>query len=64
MGSEAFGSPISAQLITPPLITILGLAAKELIGQSTMSASLPGSSEPMWSAVPEATAGLMVSLAR
>lgn len=48
----------------PPLITIFGLAAKEWIGQSTMSAILPFSIEPMWSEMPVAIAGLMVSFAR
>ncbi|CAM5366584.1 hypothetical protein SGRI78S_01933 [Streptomyces griseus subsp. griseus] len=46
VGSEALGSPICAQETMPPLMIILGFAAKEWMGHSTMSASLPFSIEP------------------
>ena len=52
VGIEAFGSPITLQAIRPPLTIIFGLAPKNAIGQSTMSASLPGSSEPTSWAMP------------
>ena len=63
VGMDAFGSPICAQAIVPPLMTISGLAPKWDGFQRTMSASLPTSREPMWSAMPWAMAGLMVYLA-
>ena len=52
------------QTIMPPLTTSFGFTPNMLVGQSTMSAILPGSSEPRWSATPCVIAGLIVSLAR
>ena len=46
VGIEALGSPINAQFTKPPLITILGFAPKNAIGQSTISAIFPASIEP------------------
>ena len=63
MGREALGSPMLAQLIMPPLITILGLAPKNCGSQSTRSAYLPTSTEPMRWLTPCVMAGLIVSLA-
>ena len=56
-------SPIAAQAMKPPLTTSSGLMPKNAGRQSTMSASLPGSSEPMWSAMPKVRAALIVYLA-
>ena len=42
VGSEAFGSPMFAQTIIPPLMTIFGFAPKNAGSQSTRSAILPG----------------------
>mmetsp|Transcript_10993 Transcript_10993/g.32571 ORF Transcript_10993/g.32571 Transcript_10993/m.32571 type:complete len:215 (+) Transcript_10993:25-669(+) len=63
VGMEAFGSPICAQAMVPPLMTISGLAPKSAGFQMTRSASLPASTEPTACAMPWATAGLMVYLA-
>ena len=48
--SDAFDSPITDQAGKPPLNTTSGLIPKNFGSQSTMSASLPTSSEPIsWS---------------
>ena len=60
---EAFGSPIGAQAIAPPLITRSGFTPKNAGDHSTRSASLPTSIEPTSSAMPCAMAGLMVYFA-
>jgi hypothetical protein len=49
---EAFGSPIGAAMIIPPLMIMLGLAPKNAGFHSTMSASLPSSSEPISRSMP------------
>src|SRR5258706_12557980 len=63
VGIDALGSPICAQAMTPPLITISGLAPKNADRQITRSASFPVSIEPMQWAMPCARAGLIVYLA-
>src|SRR5580698_7909574 len=63
VGSEALGSPILAQLIIPPLITILGFAPKKARSHNTKSASLPGEIEPRTCPTPCVTAGLIVNFA-
>mmetsp|Transcript_9890 Transcript_9890/g.20638 ORF Transcript_9890/g.20638 Transcript_9890/m.20638 type:complete len:285 (-) Transcript_9890:2274-3128(-) len=62
VGMEALGSPIWAQAMVPPLITISGLAPNSAGFHSTRSASLPTSTEPMMWETPCAMAGLMVYL--
>jgi hypothetical protein len=61
--TDALTSPISDQLIIPPLITSLGLAPKNAGSQRTRSASLPGVTEPIRCAVPDVMAGLIVIFA-
>ena len=63
VGSDAFGSPITAQLTTPPFSTILGLAPKNAGSHSTRSAILPTSTDPTTPAMPCVIAGLIVILA-
>src|ERR1700688_203086 len=62
VGMLAFGSPIWDQAMTPPLMTISGFAPKRAGFQSTRSASLPGSTEPIKWLIPWAIAGLIVYL--
>ena len=47
VGIEAFGSPRAPTTMPPPLITTLGLTPKNFGSQSTRSASLPTSTEPI-----------------
>ena len=63
VGIEAFGSPIAAKAIMPPLTISDGLTPKNAGFHSTRSASLPGSIEPTSWAMPCAIAGLIVYLA-
>ena len=63
MGSDAFGSPITAQLMKPFLITSFGLAPKNAGSHRTRSAILPTSTEPSTSAMPCVIAGLIVIFA-
>ncbi len=63
VGSDALGSPMSAQLMRPPLMTSLGLAPNAWGVQSTRSAILPGAMEPTTWEMPKVMAGLMVTLA-
>ncbi len=63
VGMEAFGSPIGATAIMPPLMISDGLAPKNAGRHSTMSASLPTSMEPTSCAMPCVIAGLIVYLA-
>jgi hypothetical protein len=63
VGIEAFGSPIGAAAITPPLMTMSGFTPKNAGDQRTRSASLPASIDPMWRETPCAIAGLIVYLA-
>mmetsp|Transcript_85820 Transcript_85820/g.205700 ORF Transcript_85820/g.205700 Transcript_85820/m.205700 type:complete len:205 (+) Transcript_85820:297-911(+) len=63
VGMEALGSPICAQAMVPPLMTISGLEPKKPGCQRQRSASLPTSTLPMAWAMPCARAGLMVYLA-
>mmetsp|Transcript_71493 Transcript_71493/g.167459 ORF Transcript_71493/g.167459 Transcript_71493/m.167459 type:complete len:206 (-) Transcript_71493:904-1521(-) len=63
VGMDAFGSPICAQAIVPPLITISGLDPKKAGCQRQRSASLPTSTLPMTWDIPCARAGLIVYLA-
>mmetsp|Transcript_24167 Transcript_24167/g.36728 ORF Transcript_24167/g.36728 Transcript_24167/m.36728 type:complete len:299 (+) Transcript_24167:97-993(+) len=63
VGMLAFGSPIWAQAMVPPLMTISGLAPNMEGFHKTRSASLEGSIEPTRRDMPWATAGLMVYLA-
>src|SRR6266700_8074374 len=62
VGMLAFGSPICAHAIIPPLMTISGLAPKKAGFHSTRSASLPTSTEPTRWDMPWARAGLIVYL--
>ena len=64
MSMAAFGSPVTPQAGTPAFSTSVGLAPNQAGSHSTMSASLPTSTEPTSWASPCATAGLRVSLAR
>mmetsp|Transcript_46019 Transcript_46019/g.107302 ORF Transcript_46019/g.107302 Transcript_46019/m.107302 type:complete len:281 (-) Transcript_46019:872-1714(-) len=63
VGMEAFGSPICAHAMVPPLITISGLAPNSSGFHSTMSASLPTCREPTRCDMPCASAGFTVYLA-
>ena len=63
VGIDALASPICAQAMRPPLITSSGREPKNAGRQSTMSASLPTSSEPISSDIPCAIAGLIVYFA-
>ena len=63
VGIDAFGSPIAASAMKPPLSTRLGLMPKKPGRQKTRSAHLPTSIEPTSCAMPFAMAGLMVYLA-
>ncbi len=56
--------PVLPQATNPDLITSSGAVPNQAGFHSTMSASRPGCSDPTWSAIPCATAGLWVSLAR
>ena len=59
----AFGSPIWAQALLPPLMTISDLAPNMEGFHKTRSASLEGSIDPTRWDMPWATSGLMVYLA-
>src|SRR2546428_7581789 len=63
VGIDAFGSPIAAQAMRPPLTTSSGLTPKNAGFQSTRSASLPASTDPTCWARPCAMAGLIVYFA-
>src|SRR5579863_7931700 len=63
VGIEAFGSPIGAATIEPPLMMQSGLTPKKAGDQITRSASLPFSTDPISFATPCAMAGLIVYLA-
>src|SRR5262249_31095186 len=63
VGIEAFGSPIAAYAISPPLSTSSGFTPKNAGCQSTRSASLPASIDPTRWPMPWAIAGLIVYLA-
>ena len=60
----ALGSPISEYATNPPFMIILGFMPKNCGVHTTISASLPGSSEPTWADIPCVMAGFMVILAR
>src|SRR5207245_772962 len=60
---DAFGAPIAAQAMRPPLTTSSGLTPKNAGFQSTRSASLPASTDPSCWARPCAMAGLIVYFA-
>ena len=60
---EAFGSPILAQAIMPPLRINSGFTPKKAGFHKTKSANLPTSTEPIMCDIPCAMAGLMVYLA-
>jgi hypothetical protein len=60
---EAFGSPIGAAAIMPPLMISDGLTPKKAGFHRHRSASLPTSTEPTSWAMPWARAGLIVYLA-
>ena len=59
----AFGSPMAARAMLPPLRMQNGLTPKKAGFQITMSAHLPGSMLPTSWLMPWAMAGLMVYLA-
>jgi hypothetical protein len=61
--SEALDSPITDQAGKPPLNTTSGLMPKNFGSQSTMSASLPASSEPISPSMPYIRAALIVTFA-
>ena len=63
VGIDAFGSPIAAAAMMPPLITSDGLTPKKAGFQTTRSASLPTSIEPTSWLMPCVIAGLIVYLA-
>ena len=63
VGMEALGSPIALQAMNPPFTIISGFTPKNAGFQSTRSASLPGSIEPISAAMPWVIAGLMVYFA-
>ena len=63
VGIDAFGSPIGAHAIAPPLITRRGRIAKNAGSHSTRSASLPTSTEPTCASMPCVTAGQIVYFA-
>mmetsp|Transcript_16769 Transcript_16769/g.36966 ORF Transcript_16769/g.36966 Transcript_16769/m.36966 type:complete len:207 (-) Transcript_16769:1643-2263(-) len=63
VGMEAPGSPIWAQAMVPPLMTISGFAPNMAGCQRQISANFPTSKEPMAWLMPCATAGLMVYFA-
>ena len=63
VGIDAFGSPIAAYTIAPPLITTSGRQPKNFGSHRTRSASLPGSTDPTSWSMPWAMAGLIVYLA-
>jgi hypothetical protein len=60
---DALGSPIALQAMNPPFTTISGFTPKNAGFHNTMSASLPGSIEPIYPAMPCVTAGLIVYFA-
>src|SRR5512132_4404117 len=60
VGMEAFGSPMGAATIEPPLMMQSGLTPKKAGDHSTRSASLPFSTEPISFDTPCAIDGLMV----
>ena len=57
---DAFGSPIGAAAIIPPLIINDGLIPKKAGFHKTKSANFPASIEPTSCDIPCAIAGLMV----
>ena len=63
VGIEALGSPICAVGDEPPISTISGFTPKKAGVQSTRSARLPASIEPMCVEMPCAIAGLIVYFA-
>src|ERR1700761_6520038 len=63
VGIDAFGSPIGAATIEPPLMMHSGLTPKKAGDHSTRSASFPFSTDPISFETPCAIAGLMVYLA-
>mmetsp|Transcript_39931 Transcript_39931/g.118454 ORF Transcript_39931/g.118454 Transcript_39931/m.118454 type:complete len:262 (+) Transcript_39931:516-1301(+) len=63
VGMEAFGSPICAHAMVPPLMTISGFAPNSAGFHTTRSASMPGCTEPTACAIPWARAGLIVYFA-
>src|SRR5713101_8094496 len=63
VGIDALGSPIGAATMEPPLMMQSGLTPKKAGDHSTMSASLPFSTEPISFDTPCAIAGLMVYFA-
>src|ERR1700746_1817884 len=63
VGIEAWGPPMGAATIEPPLMMQSGLTPKNAGDHSTRSASLPFSTEPISFDTPCAIAGLMVYLA-
>ncbi|MNL46937.1 hypothetical protein D3C87_1696890 [compost metagenome] len=63
VGIEALGSPIGAAAMEPPSSTISGFTPKKAGFQSTRSARLPTSTEPICWLMPWAMAGLMVYFA-
>src|ERR1041384_1039998 len=63
VGIDAFGSPMGAATIEPPLMTHSGLTPKNAGDHSTRSASLPFSTDPISFETPWAIAGLIVYLA-
>src|ERR1051325_6371147 len=64
VGMLAFGAPICAHAMKPPLMTISGFAPNIEGFHNTRSASLPTSIEPMMCAMPWASAGLIVYFER
>jgi hypothetical protein len=63
VGIDAFGSPICAHAMNPPLSTSSGFTPKNAGFHNTRSASFPTSTEPISPATPCAIAGLIVYLA-
>src|SRR5262249_45735171 len=63
VGMLAWGPPMAALAMLPPLRMRLGLTPKNAGRHSTRSASLPTSTEPTTWAMPCVRAGLMVYLA-
>ena len=57
---DALASPMAAQATKPPLMTTCGRTPKNAGFHSTRSASLPGSTEPIWPSSPCAIAGPIV----
>ena len=63
VGIDALGSPIWAQVITPPISTISGFTPKKAVFHKTKSALFPISILPIWVDIPCAIAGLIVYFA-